>query len=152
MSDPVSFTSVTPRHGLPLLFSGQSAKEFSVNEAHARADALLHPAIEGEASTPPASPDEGECWLVGAAATEAWDGEDGKLACFAAGNWLFVAPRDGLCVLDRATGQIVRYADGWQVAEPPAAPTGGSTTDAEARAAIVGLIDALRTAGVFAAI
>ena len=27
MSDPVTFTSATPRHALPLLFSGQAQKE-----------------------------------------------------------------------------------------------------------------------------
>jgi hypothetical protein len=45
----------------------------------------------------------------------------------------------------------VPYFGGWQIPEPPAAPAGGATADAEARAAIVGLIDALRIAGVFAA-
>jgi hypothetical protein len=151
MSDPVVFTSVTPRHQIPLLFSGQSQKELTVNEAHARTDALIHAAVEGEATAPPSSPDDGECWLVGTGATGAWSGEDGKLACFELGNWLFIAPRDGMTILDRSTGQRVRYFGGWQSPEPPAAPTGGATADTEARAAIVGLIDALRIAGVFAA-
>jgi hypothetical protein len=151
MSDPVTFTSVTPRHQIPLIFSGQSQKELTVNEAHTRADALLHPAIEGAASDPPADPEEGECWLVGADPTGAWTDEEGKLACRQLGNWLFAAPRDGMQVLDKSTGQQVRYLGGWQVAEAPAEPSGGATADAEARAAIVGLIDALRTAGIFAA-
>lgn len=62
-----------------------------------------------------------------------------------------MTPRDGLSLLDKSTGQQVRYLGGWQVAEPPAEPAGGATADAEARAAIVDLIDALRIAGVFAA-
>lgn len=152
MSDPVVFTSVTPRHGLALLFAGQSQKELTVNEAHARADTLLHPAIEGEASAPPVEPEEGDCWLIGAGATGDWTGEDGKIACRQLGNWLFVTPRDGLSMLDRSTGQNLRYLDGWQAAEAPAAPTGGTTADTQARTAIVGLIDALRTAGVFPAV
>ncbi len=150
MSDPVTFTSATPRHALPLLFAGQAQKELTVNEAHALADALLHPAVEGEATDPPAAPDEGESWLVGTGATGDWTGGEGKLACREAGNWLFVAPRDGMSVLDRSSGQRILYLDGWQRAVPPAEPTGGTTADAEARTAIAGLIEALRVAGVFA--
>jgi hypothetical protein len=150
MSDPVTFTSVTPRHALPLLFAGQAQKELTVNEAHALADALLHPAIEGEAANPPATPEEGECWLVGTGATGDWAGEDGNLACREAGNWLFVTPRDGITVLDRSSGQQIRFLGGWQRAEAPAKPTGGLLADAQARAAITELIEALRVAGVFA--
>jgi hypothetical protein len=150
MSDPVTFTSATPRHALPLLFVGQAQKEMTVNEAHALTDALLHPAIEGVAETPPASPEEGECWLVGASASDGWQDEAGKLACHQMGNWLFVTPRDGMRVLDRSTGQEILYLDGWQRAVAPGEPTGGTTVDAEARAAIADLIEALRVAGVFA--
>ncbi|HTM95938.1 MAG TPA: DUF2793 domain-containing protein [Croceibacterium sp.] len=150
MPDPITFTSATPRHALPLLFPGQVQKELTVNEAHALSDALLHPAIEGEASDPPAEPDEGESWLVGTGATGDWIGEDGKLACREAGNWLFATPRDGMCVLDRSSGQRILYLGGWQRAAPPAEPTGGTTVDAEARTAIAALIEALRVAGVFA--
>lgn len=150
MTDPVSFPSATPRFALPLLFSGQAQKEFYVNEAHALADALLHAACEGETADPPATPAEGEAWLVGAGATDAWAGEDGKLAAWQAGNWLFAAPNDGMRLFDRATGQMLLYRGGWQRPAPPAAPSGGATIDAEARTAIADLVNALTAAGVFA--
>jgi len=148
MTDPISFTSATPRFGLPLLFSGQSQKEFYVNEAHALADALLHATCEGEAADPPAAPAEGDAWLVGTGATGAWAGADGKMASYQAGNWLFAAPNDGMRLFDRSTGQMLLYHAGWQRPAAPAAPSGGTTVDAEARAAIGDLVSALIQAGI----
>lgn len=149
MSDPFLFDAASPRYGLPLLFAGQSQKEAFVNEAHALTDALLHCAIEGEASIPPSVPAEGEAWLVGASPSGAWAGQAGKLACRQAGNWLFVTPRDGLRLLDRATGQERRFHGAWRFPDMPLEPIGGSVVDAEARAAIVQLIAALQDAGVY---
>lgn len=149
MSDPFLFDTVSPRYGLPLLFAGQAQKEVFVNEAHALADALLHCAIEGEATAPPATPENGENWLVGTPATGAWAGQDGLLACRQADNWLFVAPRDGMRLLDRSLGQDRRYIGGWRIAEEALEPIGGSTVDAEARAAILQLIAALKAAGIY---
>jgi hypothetical protein len=132
--------------------AGQSQKEFYVNEAHALADTLLHRACEGEAVDPPASPVEGECWLVASGATGEWAGEDGKLAARQAGNWLLIAPRDGMRLFDRATGQVLLYRNGWQRPVAPAEPSGGTVVDAEARTAIAELISALSEAGVLPSI
>jgi len=148
MSDPISFTSASPRHALPLLFAGQAQKELTVNEAHARVDALLHPAVEGEANTPPAVPAPGQCWLVGGAPAGAWAGQAGKIACFTAGTWLFAAPRDGMRVLDRSSGQFMLYRGGWTTASVVPAPSGGTSVDEQARTAIAGLIAALEAAGI----
>jgi hypothetical protein len=109
----------------------------------------LHCAIDGEAAAPPTSPIEGSNWLVAASPTGDWAGQQGKLACRQAGNWLFVAPRDGMRILDRTSGQERRYLGGWLAPSPPAPPSGGGTVDAEARAAIAALTAALRVSGVF---
>src|SRR5688572_29016886 len=113
MSDPISFASATPRHGLVLLFAGQSQKELFVNEAHALVDALLHPAIEGEANAPPSAPAEGESWLIGDTPSGAWANQAGKLVSYQAGGWIFASTCDGMSVLDRSTGQSIRFRDGW---------------------------------------
>ena len=152
MSDPFLFDTASPRFGLPLLHAGQSQKEAFVNEAHALADALLHCAIEGESAAPPATPVEGENWLVAAAATGDWASRDGNIACRQGGNWLFLSPRDGLRVLDRSTGQELRFFASWQIPAIPLEPTGGSIVDSEARTALSALLGALRTAGVFPAV
>lgn len=151
MPDPIAFSSASPRFKLPLLFAGQAQKEFFVNEAHALLDALLHPAVEGEADDPPTSPAQGETWLVGPAPTGAWADHAGSIASFQAGTWVFASPRDGLRVLDRSADQDIRYAGGaWQRAAAPADVTGGTTVDTEARAAIAGLVSALVAGGILA--
>lgn len=151
MSDPVVFDSISPRFGLPLLFAGQAQKEAFVNEAHALTDALLHGTIEGESAVPPPNPVDGTNWLVAASPSGEWLGKAGRIACRQAGNWLFVAPCDGMRLLDRAAGQDRRFAGTWQIAVRPAAPDGGSVVDFEARSAIVNVISALAAAGIFPA-
>lgn len=128
--------------------AAQAQKEVFVNESLARLDGLLHCAIEAEANSPPPTPADGQCWLVGTAPTGAWSGAAGAIAMWQAGNWLFQAPQPGMRVLNRATGQDIRYTSSWQAATRPAAPAGGTTVDTQARAAITALCDALAAAGI----
>ena len=143
MTDPIIFASATPRHALPNLFSAQAQKEFTVNEALARIDTLLHCAIEGEIDEPPATAVDGEVWLVGDAPMGLFTGHAGKLAGRQAGNWIFASPGTGMRVFDKATGQQALFDAGWHRAEVVPTPSGGSVVDVEARAAIAGLISAL---------
>lgn len=151
MTDPIVFESTTARFGLPLLYAGQAQKEFMVNEAHVIVDALLHCTIEAIANAPPSVPAGGAVWLVGAAPTGAWAGQPGKLACFHDGVWLFLAPRDGMRVFNRATGQEQRFAGTWKIPLRPATPNGGSVVDAEARATISAILSAMESAGLISA-
>jgi hypothetical protein len=161
----------TARFALPQLAPGQAQKEWAHNEALHRIDLLLSPAIEGAAmATPPASPAAGACYLVGTGATGAWAGKDGMVAGFTEGGWRFIAPIEGMRVLDRTSGQlVVRRGGAWEagvsrateyqvagvtvVRERQAAiadPTGGATADSQARAAISAILAALRTHGLIA--
>ena len=151
MTEPISFSSITPRHALPNLFTAQAQKEFTVNEAFARIDALLHPAIEGEADAPPSAPAQGETWLCGSAPTGDWAGHGGELATMQAGNWLFAKPSTGMTLFDKSRGCIARFDVAWRHADMVAPPSGGTTEDAEARSAISGLIAALVSAGILPA-
>lgn len=149
MADPVTFTSSTARYSLPLLFSGQSQKEFFVNEAHALADVLLHASVKGIASAPPANPAESECWLAATGAQGDWLGYDDHLCSFIAGSWRTIAPTQGMAIFDEASGVRLHYDSGWKSASEPTMPIGGSTIDAEARTAISQLVAALRDFGIF---
>lgn len=152
MSDPISFDSASPRFGLPYLFAGQAQKEAFVNEAHALTDALLHCAIEGEATAPPAAPIEGTNWLVKAPAEGEWTGHEGKLACRQAENWMFISPRDGLKILNRATGQEIRFTGTWRAPLRPELPSGGTIIDSECRAALQAIVAVMETAGIIASV
>ena len=107
--------------------------------------------IEAELAVPPASPVDGLCWLIATGASGDWTGQAGKIAARQAGNWLFFAPRDGMRLLNRATGQEMRFLTTWKHPARPAAPTGGSVIDSEARSVVSALITALVEAGVLPA-
>jgi hypothetical protein len=148
MIEPVQYPSETPRYALPLLFAGQTQKEFFVNAALSLCDTLLHPVVEGEASSPPAEPADGEGWLVGADADGEFAGRSGELAFRQQGQWLFISPKDGMRVLDRSSGQAILRHGNWRRVDPVMAPNGGAVIDAEARQALDALIAALVTVGI----
>ena len=151
MSEPLVFTSTTPRLDLPNLFAAQAQKEFTVNEAFSLIDALLHPVVQGESNDPPPSPNEGECWIVGSQPTGEWTGYTNRIACYQSGNWLFVSPLEGMVVFNTSEGRIARYDGGWSSPPAIAIPNGGTTVDTEARSAIAQIVSALTVAGILKA-
>jgi hypothetical protein len=130
------------------MLAGQSQKEGYVNEITARLDALLHCAAEAEQAAPPVAPEDGKSWLIAAGASGDWSGRSGQIAMRQSGNWLYALPRDGMRVFNRSTDQDMLYNAGWQAASRPAAPSGGTTVDTEARTAIAAIIASLTTAGI----
>ena len=158
----------TARFALPNLVPGQMQKELLHNEALQRIDMLLCPVVEGAASpTPPAAPAVGSCYLVATAATGAWSGHDGSLACFSEGGWRFIPTIDGMRLVDVVSGQLLNRREGaWEtgivraqevrvdgltvVRDRQSAigdPSGGTVVDAECRIAVAQMLAALRAHG-----
>lgn len=139
----------TPRFALPLLAPAQAQKEMYHNEALTLLDALVQPCVEsGPAATPPAAPEEGQCWLVAGGAGGAWSGRGGTIALWTAGGWRFAAPRKGMRAVRLSDGAILRFDGGaWVGPATVAAPSGGAVIDVEARSAIAGLISLLAAHG-----
>jgi len=156
---------------LPLLAAGQAAKETTHNEALARLDMLVQPAVVAFGSnTPPAAPQPGQCWIVGSAPTDAWAGRKDALAGWTAGGWRFVVPTDGFAAWNASSGQSLAYRDGrWREGDVVAArlviggvpvvgtrgtaipdPDGGTIVDAAARKTLTGILNALRQHGLIA--
>lgn len=147
MANTVAFPSVTENFALPLLFAGQAQKEPSINHAFSVLDALLAGGVVDSLLSPPVSPNEGSVYRVLENAEGEWDGRDDDLALWIGGAWEFLSPKSGMRVYDQAARTQMMFDNGWQIAAEPIEPSGGSTVDVEARAAITQLIDALRTAG-----
>lgn len=152
MPEPQITTSRTARLDFPNLFAGQAQKEAFVNEALARLDALVQPAVLDERDNPPTDPAPGDSHIVGAAPTGRWAGHPGAIAIWAENQWLFTAPQEGMAVFDRGAAAVARYsqASGWRRAQAPADVTGGAVVDAELRSAFAALLTGLRSVGIFA--
>lgn len=160
----------TARHLLPFIFPGQAFKEVTHNEGLIRLDAIVQCAVEDVAAAEAAGAADGMAWVVGAAPTGAWAQHPGEIAVRADGGWTFVTPSPGFVAWNKATKAHMVYdgsawvTDGWpagglriggkQVVGPQRAgipaPSGGTTADAEARAAIGQILLTLRAHGLIA--
>lgn len=158
----------TDRFKLPLLEAGQAQKELLHNESVTAIDSLLHACIEDdEIDTPPSGPAMGQCWIVGSSPSGAWAGQEECVAAWTDGGWRFFAPLAGMefwhvtdqCriaydgtawVAGEVRAKRLKVAGSQVVGSRGAAiadPSGGAIVDAEARAAITDILDALRTHG-----
>jgi hypothetical protein len=161
-------TETSARFALPFILPGQAQKELYHNEALTRLDAALHPAVEeAPRADPPGTPAIGQCWIVGAGATGVWTGREDQMAAWTEGGWRFVSPMPGMLVWNIDPGYWLHWSgSGWsdgeliasalmiagqqvvgpRLAEVPS-PSGGTTIDAEARAAIDSVIATLKSHG-----
>lgn len=100
----------TANLGLPLIEPAQAQKHVTANEAFTRLDALVQLSLVSiDTATPPGAPSEGEAYGVAAGATGAWAGQDGQVAIFANGGWVFLAPRVGWQGWSGAAGTRVQF-------------------------------------------
>jgi hypothetical protein len=162
----------TDRLKLPTLAAAQAQKEMTHNEALALADIAIQAVVQAVGpGAVPTAPVLGQCWIVGNAPTGLWAGQAGRLAGWTSGGWRFLAPLEGMQVWSIADNAVVRREganwltgvmtasslkiSGIQVVggQRPRvlAPSGGSTVDTQARAAVAAIIAGLESHGLFSA-
>jgi hypothetical protein len=159
------------RLGAPFIQAAQVDKSTTHNEALAVFDIVASAAVAGFlVDTPPATPSNGDCYILGASPSGVWSGHVFALAGYTAGGWRFIAAVEGLSAFDKASGETIAFKDGaWEKGHARAAklsiggnqvvgarlaavadPTGGTTVDSEARTAIAGILTRLRQHGLIA--
>jgi len=127
-------SQTTNRLSLPFIQSAQAQKHVTHNEALAVLDVLVQPvALDADRNIPPETPSEGDMHIVATGGAGAWTGEDGSLAVFSNGGWMFIQPGEGWTVqvlaLDSA---LVFDSAGWTVPPAQAATTLGINATADA--------------------
>jgi hypothetical protein len=158
---------------LPRAGEGLLEKEIGWhNEALQLLDFIVAGAVEEVGrNDPPPSPLPGKAYIVGSEPIGDWSQYPEHVAAFGAGGWRYVAPIEGMTILDRASGTVAAYGSGgWDKGTVRASrlviggqqvvgaqsgaitdPTGGAVVDAEGRAAITAMLSALRHHGLISA-
>jgi len=100
----------TPRASLPELAAAQAQKHVTHNDALLELDALVCCRIlDRDLTSDPASPSDGDAYIVKATGSGAWTGEDGKIAYCVDGAWRFYAPFAGLTAYIADESEFVIY-------------------------------------------
>lgn len=102
---------------LPYLMPAQAQKHVTHNEAIRMLDVFVQLTVESFGATvPPVLPAEGEVHALGTGATGDWAGQDGRIAAYIDGEWMFFAPREGWRAFGRAEGELrVLQGGAWVV-------------------------------------
>ncbi len=89
-------SEISPRLDLPYLQANQAQKHVTHNDALQRLDALCQLTVKAfDATDPPALPEDGDCYALGAFPTGPWAGYARHLAYWQGTAWLFLNPQPG---------------------------------------------------------
>jgi len=88
--------ATSPNLTLPYLDAAQAQKHVTHNDALRMLDALVQTSVLSRVLTaPPATPADGDRYIVPVGASGVWAAQAGKIAAFQDGAWAYYAPRTG---------------------------------------------------------
>jgi hypothetical protein len=98
------------------LSPSQAQKHITHNEALQILDAVVRLAVlASDLGTPPAAVNTGARYIVGASATGAWTTQEGQVALWTGGGWIFLKPHQGWRAWVNDTNTELVWRDGlWQ--------------------------------------
>lgn len=100
----------SPRLTLPYIAVGQAQKEAAYVLAMDELDALVQGVVQGVGvNTPPGSPTNGQCWVVGASPTGDWAGQANRIAQRIGGGWRFYVQFTGMEFFNVADSRRYRW-------------------------------------------
>jgi hypothetical protein len=108
----------TPNLNLPYLLAAQSQKHVTHNEALRTLDSVVQLSVlDRDLTAPPASPAEGDRYIVAASPSGAWSGQTDNVAAFQGGAWLFYQPKEGwMAWVADENALVVFDGAGWALA------------------------------------
>ncbi len=113
-------SELSPRLDLPYISAAQAQKHVTHNEALRLLDGLAQLTLKGfGATTPPATPADGDMYALGPAPTGAWAANPGSLALWSDNAWLFIQPKEGWLAWGEAEAELRAYSSGnWEEVVP----------------------------------
>ena len=101
------------RLDLPYIMASQAQKHVTHNDAIRLLDGMVQASvINATTSTPPASPSDGDCYIVAATATDEWAGWEDDIAMWADGAWYRLPRATGYRVWDQSADELLVYYSG----------------------------------------
>ena len=102
--------SNTLKLNLPHILTAQAQKEVTHNDALNLLDMFIRPTVlEMAKDTPPASPNVGDSYIVGAAPTDEFIDHEQHIACYSNNGWLVATPFKWLDVVNEADATRYLY-------------------------------------------
>ncbi|SMX26812.1 hypothetical protein TRP8649_00904 [Pelagimonas phthalicica] len=100
----------SPIMNLPYIEPSQAQKHVTHNEALRILDAVTQLSVQSaDLATPPASPADGDRYIVAAGGVADWAGQDGNIAVWTDNTWQFFAPQAGWRADVTPTGNSLRF-------------------------------------------
>lgn len=85
----------TANLALPLVAAAQAQKHITVNEALSVLDGIAQLRLLSRSVVAPPAASDGQAYFVPTGASGVWSGQDGNVAIYSNGGWIFVAPLPG---------------------------------------------------------